>query len=952
MNFGYNENGDRLSDHGEEEARVQPVNDRNHEKEAIDEDGGAQLQEQVSSSEDSNSVFSDDVELIIGETGNQSIDQPLVESARAGPHHDRRDGGADILRLEHETATSPTLLIGDRVATAAEARSFLDTVAAIPSRLRNVALVGALHHGKTELLSLLLRGKHYHQRKDELERGIGLKTHVITALQGGGALHPTSHLTTYIDTPGHPDLIEEAAAGVRIADAVLFCVDAVESLGEAGERLLRHVVLREQLPIILVLTKMDRLIMELKLPPLDAYRKLRLVIDAVNNIIASCGMPASLVSPENGTVCFTSSKLAFFFTLETFAHKYADVYPAILPSRLVPKLWGPHTFEKGAFTRTTKFTQRPTFVTLVLEPLYKIISHAAMGKGSEFLSPALNPLPRCPLTAVQEAIRKLCGDPSGEGIDALLGALPATSARAAWLRNRYEVGNLGKEEGGSVVAISPVQCVKGDGVVSVVRILSGHLRLPKLGAPPPSLVVVDDFASDANPWQEVKPTQMYLRTAEDGFVPVEEAHAGQVVYLAGFNPSRLGHHLILVGGPAAQELLDGQVEEEGLHGSSNGRWLEKAKVWPFACGTPHVHVSVELKDPAKVEQFQRGLHILMHTTPGLDVHKEETGEFLMTGYGELHLDTALHTLRRGLCRGLKVGLSQPFVSFSETLMDKEGALAVAGNRKATIGCTSGVLDRSLTQAIEYELIDFFPTEHSSVVKLWSTMRTVYRFDALDAQHIMALGPDRTKGPSLLIDDTLDEELPSPLTRQQKNAIAAGFRAVMAAGPLVGEVVRGVGVRLILAELDEATRYPLILSNSRVAVMQSLLGARPRLLEPVFSADILCDPESVEKVTEILRQRRGSVVGEEPIPATTLVRVKALVPAMDSFGLETQLRMLTHGQAFPFFSFSQWDVVPGDPYDATIHVPPLEPARGHQLARDFVMKTRFRKGLRMTLTADI
>lgn len=1022
MDFGYDEFGRRTGPSNgtrNEEQGNEPHNNGEdvgpsasvHSERVANEEGDAGAIDAGSSSD-----FSDDVELVVGETGNQSIEQPLVEAAAVQSHGlSTKVEGAAAFLIEDRHATAPTLLIGDGKAGApspATARSFLELVGSIPARLRSVAVIGCLHHGKTSVVDLLLDGKGYRQRQDELDRGMTLKSHVISTMAGGSSLHPTAHLFTLADTPGHPDFIGETSAALRLADAALFCVDVVESMSAVSERLLRQAIVREQIPVVLVLTKIDRLILDLKLPPLDAYRKMRLVIDAVNNVIASCGTPdvdddndrsgkrTFLVSPENGTVCFSSSVLGCFFSLETFAQKYAEVYPSINAAALAQKLWGQVTLEGGAFKKITAFRQRPSFVTMVLEPLYKIVAHAATGAGATSLSAQLSPLPRSPLTAVQEAVRHFCGNPSGEALDGLLAVLPSGERRLRWLRARYgltrcnaaashQPRQAGEEEkaGGAahstgragtkteeaeetvVVAVAPLLRVfREQELAAVVRVVEGCLRCPMPStvadgastsagagattATSQDVVVVDEHCTEADPYYTWQVKALYIRTAEDGYVPVSVAHPGQTVYVTGVG-KRLGSHLVLVGGTAASPLLSDDFSEE----AEATDWLDDVAVYPFACAAPLVHVSLELKDPKKAEQLNSGLQTLLHSSPGLDVHKEENGEFVMTGGGELHLDTVLHELRCGLCAGVKLGLSQPYVSFSETVLDDEGALAVVGARKTSIGCTSGVLPRALTSAIEYGQISLGTGADSSAatVKLWTTMRRDYGFDALDAQHVMALGPDKTKGPSLLIDDTLEEELPqgsSPLTRSQRQAIIAGFRASLASGPLIGDTVRGVGVKLIFADVDGSTRDAMVLSSARAAVRQSLLGARPRLLEPVLAAEVLCPAECTEKLGEALQQRRGALVGEEPIAATTLIRAKALVPAMDSFGLETQLRMLTHGQAFPFFSFAQWDVVPGDPFDATIHVAPLEPAKGYQLARDFVLKTRFRKGLPLNILADL
>ena len=90
------------------------------------------------------------------------------------------------------------------------------------------------------------------------------------------------------------------------------------------ERLIIH-ALQEKLAITLCINKIDRLIIELKLPPTDAYYKLRHIIDEVNALISknSTGDKPLVLSPLLGNVCFSSSYYRFCFTLKSFAKIYA-----------------------------------------------------------------------------------------------------------------------------------------------------------------------------------------------------------------------------------------------------------------------------------------------------------------------------------------------------------------------------------------------------------------------------------------------------------------------------------------------------------------------------------------------------------------------------------------------------------------------------------------------------
>lgn len=73
-------------------------------------------------------------------------------------------------------------------------------------------------------------------------------------------------------------------------------------------------------------------------------------------------------------------------------------------------------------------------------------------------------------------------------------------------------------------------------------------------------------------------------------------------------------------------------------------------------------------------------------------------------------------------------------------------------------------------------------------------------------------------------------------------------------------------------------------------------------------------------------------------------VKAFLPVIDSFGFETDLRSYTQGQAFCVSYMDHWALVPGDPMDKSIVLRPLEPSPPAHLAREFLVKTRRRKGL--------
>ena len=136
----------------------------------------------------------------------------------------------------------------------------------------------------------------------------------------------------------------------------------------------------------------------------------------------------------------------------------------------------------------------------------------------------------------------------------------------------------------------------------------------------------------------------------------------------------------------------------------------------------------------------------------------------------------------------------------------------------------------------------------------------------------------------------------------------------------------------------------IIPTSRRVCYSAFLMATPRLMEPVYYVEIQAPADCVPAVYAVLAKRRGHVTQDIPKPGSPLYTVKAYLPVIDSCGFETDLRTHTQGQAFCQILFDHWQIVPGDPLDKSLMLRPLEPSTALYLARDFMIKTRRRKGL--------
>merc|ERR1719231_944626 len=116
------------------------------------------------------------------------------------------------------------------------------------------------------------------------------------------------------------------------------------------------------------------------------------------------------------------------------------------------------------------------------------------------------------------------------------------------------------------------------------------------------------------------------------------------------------------------------------------------------------------------------------------------------------------------------------------------------------------------------------------------------------------------------------------------------------------------------------------------------------MQPVYHLEITTPADGIAAVYNILSKRRGHVTSDYPKPGTPIFIIKAFLPVIESFGFETDLRYHTLGQAFCISFFDHWSIAPGDPLDKSIPLRILEPVPLLAIAREFLVKSRRRKGM--------
>ncbi|KAK9480826.1 P-loop containing nucleoside triphosphate hydrolase protein [Lipomyces japonicus] len=833
-------------------------------------------------------------------------------------------------------------------------REFMSDSLNVPEHVRNVALVGGLHHGTTSILDMLVQETHPQvkdltgRRQDEqirytdthfLERQRGLTIKCAPMSIPLQTTKGKTHLINILDTPGHSNFVDEVACGLRLSDGIALVVDVIEGITPSSRQVIRQAVL-EKLSIVLVINKIDRLILELKLPPADAYLKLKYCIEEVNQILNSFAptLNSLRLSPEKGNVVFASAKLGFAFTLESFASMYSALHGTVSASDLSSRLWGEIYYNSS----TNKFTKKSltsdtknAFVAFVLEPVYKLFSSVISDSSSElkstleglgiYLRPSDYKLDAKPL------LKLVCSHFFGNAtglIDAFVNHIlsPVESAK-----QKIETTYSGPLD--TTIAKSLLTCDQNGPVVvhitklyssqdasefySFGRVLSGTLKIGqeiKVLGEGYSLEDEEDMA-----YASVKDLWIYESRYK---IPVSGVPAGNWVLIGGIDMS-----IVKTATVVSKDLKDDVFIFKPINHLTESVFK----------------VAVEPVNPSELPKMLDGLRKVNKSFPLLQTKVEESGEHIILGTGELYIDTVLHDLRRAYS-DMEIKVSDPVTRFCETVIDQSAikCYAETPNKKNKISIIAEPLESGIAEDIESGAVNI----HWPVRQIGQFFQNKYDWDILAARSIWTFGPDDT-GPNILQDDTITGEVDKKLLFSIRDSIKQGFQWSVREGPLCEEPIRNTRFRIMDVTLTSEAIYRgggQIIPTARRVCYSSFLTASPRLMEPLYSVHVIGPAECVSVLYSILQKRRGYVLKESPIHGTPLYSIEGSIPVIDSFGFETDLRVATKGRATCSLVFEKWQVVPGDPLDKEIIVPPLQAAVGQALARDFVLKTRRRKGL--------
>ena len=399
------------------------------------------------------------------------------------------------------------------------------------------------------------------------------------------------------------------------------------------------------------------------------------------------------------------------------------------------------------------------------------------------------------------------------------------------------------DNGPVLMCITNVQVSPNEGLIATGRLFSGSIRTGD------EVYLVNTQTETA-----IQQVSVFMGAFRE---PVNEVSAGNLVALTGLEHVKAG-----------ETVVDAEHKEV---------------VIPFEhlryTSEPVVTVAIEPKNPAELPELLEAVDQLAKEDPNfVALVNRETGELLLSGMGELHLEIAVKHLRNNL-GNMEISASSPRVVYREQATQKGmTAMALSPNQQNKFTVQVEPLTKTIVNLLELES------------------------KARSREGILAVDEHQ----NVLLDCTRKTEQ----LREVLDFLISGFTFACNAGPLCGEPMRGVQVNLLDIQLGENSthRSPVeIMSGVGKAVFGSFLTAKPLMLEPVYKTVMSAPTELAGECSRIINSRRGKISAFEQKGFFAVLT--GYIPVAETFGLSAELRSTTSGRAFWQSMFDHWEKMP-------------------------------------------
>lgn len=659
-------------------------------------------------------------------------------------------------------------------------------------KIRNIALVAHIDHGKTTLSDSLLvsagilapsiagEARALDFLPEEQRRGITMKTANISLIV---KKEDKEFLVNLIDSPGHVDFSGKVARALRIVDGAIVVIDAVEQVMAQTETVIRQCVTEGVKPILFI-NKVDRLINELKLTPNQIAERIEIIYNNFNALVKkfskNSSVPKWRSSTRDGSVVFGSA-----------LHRWAISIPIAKETEI--------TFDQIVEYYTKNEIETLQQLLPIEKPLIDMI---------------INHLPD-PITAQKYRIQNIWkGD--------------LTSSVGKAMTNCQAEG----EDIPLVFGSTKILMDKHAGLLVLGRIFSGVLKEKT------NVVLL-------NTKETRKIQSIFVFMGEDK-KRLTQVPAGNTVAISGLGEINPGETLVST---TQKDMLP----------------FEEIKY----LANPVVTVAIEPEMLRDLTQLKRVLERFDLEDPNLLIRTDDqSGEILLMGLGELHLETVVNDVSLLI----KCTSSSPLVIFVERIGKPSGEISRDEfGSKVKLLVESNTEDETITPSDDKEIGDF------------SQVLSQYKNEIIIKKSII-----------------------NKFSKEAIENILVGIRNALISGPISSKPVSGVRVIITDFEATEGEKFEHTVPLLRNSVWDALRKGDIATQEPIYKIQITTPAMYLGKVTSVINKRRGNIIDVRS--DQDLMIISGSLPVAESFKIDQDLRSDTEGRAFWQMSFERYEII--------------------------------------------
>lgn len=609
----------------------------------------------------------------------------------------------------------------------------------------------------------------------------------------------------------------------------------------------------ERIRPVLMVNKIDRSILELKTDSESMYQNFIRVVDMVNVIVSNYEVEAMgdlMLYPQKGNVAFGSGKDQWAFTLTRFAQIYSGKFK-IEQSKMMEKLWGDNYYN-AAEKKWTKDehsgekTLERGFCQFIMSPIIKM-SRAIMEGNAEQTEKMLKSIG----VQIKQEEQDLVGkhllkvvmsrwlNAADIIIEMMVLHLPSPRAAQAYRTEYLYEGPKEDEAFKAMAKCDPngplmmyvskmVPTADKSRFFAFGRVFSGTIKTGEK---------VRIMGSN---YQPGKKEDLYVKTIQRTVLMM-----GRTVEYIPDVPC--GNTVGLVG-------VDQFLLKTGTLSTYEDAHCIRSMKYSVS---PVVRVAVKAKNAQDLPKLVDGLKKLAKSDPLVVVSTEETGEHVIAGCGELHVEICLHDLETEFTN-IEIIKTDPIVTYKETVTEKSNqvCLAKSPNKHNRLYCQAEPFPEGLAEEVEKgtcgpktdakertrKLVDEYGWEKSEALKIWS------------------FGPEN-QGANILCDATKGVQFMNEIKDSMENA----FQWATKEAVMTDENMRSIKINIMDVVLHSDAIHRgggQLIPTARRVYYACELTACPSLQEPIFQAEITAPADSMGGVYNVLNQRRGIVIEEE------------------------------------------------------------------------------------------